>query len=173
MNADSFSKRFPFLLTAVFGLFTGGAGATEPPVAAVLRADAVRLQAMMAGDSIALGQVLSDAVLFVHSDARVESKADYTKNLTSGGTAYADAKTSEVLSRQVSPDVVVLAGVQTMRKKLGTEWSEVKLRFLSVWRNENGEWRMVAWQSARPAGNSVVLQADIPNVKTQTPKKSQ
>ena len=172
MNADSFSKRFSFRLWAVFSLLASGAGATEPPVAAVLRADAARLQAMMAGDGVALGRVLSDDVLFVHSDTRVESKADYVKNLTSGGTAYADAKTSEVLSRQLAPDVVVLAGVQTMRKKLGTEWSEVKLRFLAVWRNENGAWRMVAWQSARPAGNSVVPQAEIPEAKTQTPKKA-
>jgi hypothetical protein len=27
---------------------------------------------------------------------------------------------------------------------------------MSVWRNESGAWRMVAWQSMRPAGNSVV-----------------
>jgi hypothetical protein len=43
-----------------------------------------------------------------------------------------------------------------MRKRLGTEWSAIKLRYLAVWRNESGTWRMVAWQSARPSGNSVV-----------------
>ena len=51
---------------------------------------------------------------------------------------------------------MILIGRQEMRKKLGSEWSEIKLRFMSVWRNEGGTWRMYAWQSMRPAGNSVV-----------------
>jgi hypothetical protein len=73
-----------------------------------------------------------------------------------GDTEYADAKTSEVETMQVTTDVVVVLGVQEMRKRLGPTWSEVKLRYLAVWRNEYGEWRMVAWQSARPSGNSTV-----------------
>lgn len=139
-------------------LFCAGiaARAADSSVAAVLRADEARLQAMMASDGVALGKLLSDTVVFVHSDARVESKADYIKNMMAGDTAYADAKTSEVQALPTTPDVVVLIGQQTMRKKLGPEWSDIKLRFLSVWRNEAGTWRMVAWQSARPAGSSVV-----------------
>lgn len=135
---------------------TAVAAAAESGVDAVLRADRLRLEAMMAGDGAALGRLLSDQMVFVHSDARVEAKAEYLKNLTAGDTAYANAKTSDVQAFQTTPDVVVLIGAQTMRKKLGSEWSEIALRFLSVWRNEAGAWRMVAWQSARPAGSSVV-----------------
>lgn len=130
--------------------------AAEPPVISALRADKARLAAMMAGDGEALGKLMSDQLRFVHSDGRVESKADYVKNLMAGDTAYADAKTSELETTQVANDVVVIIGVQEMRKRLGTEWSNIKLRYLAVWRNENGAWRMVAWQSARPSGSSVV-----------------
>jgi ketosteroid isomerase-like protein len=130
--------------------------AAQPAVPAVLRADAERLAAMMAGDAAALGRVFSDELVFVHSDGRVESKAEYVKNLMAGDTAYADAKTSEVQTLKPAADVVVLIGAQEMRKRLGPAWSDIRLRFLSVWRNENGTWRMVAWQSARPTGNSVV-----------------
>lgn len=128
----------------------------EPAVIAVGRADQARIAAMVAGDAEALGQLLSDQLRFVHSDGRVESKADYVKNLLAGDTAYADAKTSELETMQVSADVVVIIGVQQMRKKLGPTWSDIKLRFLAVWRNEAGTWRMVGWQSARPSGSSVV-----------------
>lgn len=145
-----------FYLVLGAALAVGSIRAVDSPVEAVLRADAARLEAMMASDGVALGRLLSDEVTFVHSDARVESKADYIKHLTEGSTGYADAKTSEVIARQVAPDVVVLAGRQFMRKKLGPTWSAIDLRFLSVWRNEEDAWRMVAWQSARPAGNSVV-----------------
>lgn len=130
--------------------------AAEPPVISALRADKARLAAMMAGDGEALGKLMSDQLRFVHSDGRVESKADYVKNLMAGDTAYAEAKTSELETTQVANDVVVIIGVQEMRKRLGAEWSNIKLRYLAVWRNENGAWRMVAWQSARPSGSSVV-----------------
>lgn len=128
----------------------------EPAVISALRADKARLDAMMAGDGEALARLMSDQLRFVHSDGRVESKADYVKNLMAGDTEYAAVKTSELETTQVSPDVVVVLGMQEMRKRLGPTWSEIKLRYLAVWRNENGIWRMIAWQSARPSGNSVV-----------------
>ena len=137
-------------------LFFSSAVWAEPAVISVVRADKARLTAMMAGNGQALEALLSDQLRFVHSDGRVESKADYVKNLMAGDTEYADAKTSELETMQVSTDVVVILGVQQMRKRLGPDWSDIKLRYLAVWRNESGTWRMVAWQSARPSGNSVV-----------------
>jgi hypothetical protein len=128
----------------------------EPAVIAALRADKARLAAMVAGKGEELAPLLSDQLRFVHSDGRVESKADYVKNLMAGDTAYVDAKTSQLETTQVSGDVVVIIGHQEMRKRLGPTWSDIKLRYLAVWRNEGGTWRMVAWQSARPSGNSVV-----------------
>lgn len=130
--------------------------AAEPAVISAVRADKARLTAMMAGDGEALGRLMSDQLRFVHSDGRVESKADYVKNLMAGDTQYADAKRSDLETMQISPDVVVVLGTQEMRKRLGSDWSNIKLRYLAVWRNESGTWRMIAWQSARPSGNSVV-----------------
>lgn len=152
---------FLAVVAAVLGLlyYTPGmpaAAAGEPATAAVLHADAARLAAMMAGDGAALGRLMSDELVFVHSDGRLESKADYVKNLTAGDTAYTNARTSELKALKPSVDVVVLIGVQDMRKKLGDTWSNIHLRFLSIWRNENGTWRMFAWQSMKPSGNSVV-----------------
>lgn len=130
--------------------------AAESPVEAVRRSDQSRLAAMMAGDGTALQKLLSDELSFVHSDGRVETKQDYVKNMLAGDTAYTDAKTSDVQAKQIAADVIVLIGAQEMKKRLGPTWSEIKLKFMAVWRNEGGTWRMVAWQSMRPAGNSVV-----------------
>jgi hypothetical protein len=148
------------LFTRVFALIIGlsalTASAAETPIETVLRIDTSRLAAMTASDGGALSRVFSDEIVFIHSDGRSENKADYIKNMTAGDTAYADVRTSDLQARQIAGDVVVLAGAQQMRKKLGQEWSEIMLRFMSVWRNEGGTWRMVAWQSLRPAGNSIV-----------------
>lgn len=128
----------------------------EPAAAAVRRADAARCEAMMKGDGAALAALMSDELRFVHSDGRVELKTEYVKNMLAGDTAYAGVKTAEVQVREAAPGVVVLFGAQEMRKRLGPTWSEIKLRYLAVWRNEGGTWRMFAWQSMRPAGNSAV-----------------
>lgn len=145
-------KRFLFLFILSLGL----ARAAESSADLVLRADQDRLKAMMASDTAGLNKVFSDELVFVHSDGRREAKNDYVKNMTAGDTAYADAKTSDVQAQRVSNDVIVLTGAQSMRKKLGTEWSTIDLRFQSVWRNEGGAWKMIAWLSMRPSGNSVV-----------------
>jgi len=147
------------LRTGFFGSFLLAASflhAAETAIDEVRRADQARLVAMVAGDGRALAGLLSEELRFVHSDGRIESKADYVKNLLGGDTAYADATTSSVEARPAGPDVVVLIGAQAMRKRLGPTWSDVNLRYLAVWRNEGGVWRMFAWQSMRPAGNSVV-----------------
>ncbi len=146
----------PGLFFFAMGILATALPAAESATEAVLRAEAVRLTAMMAGDGAALGRVLSDEVIFVHSDGRHEAKQDYIRNMTAGDTAYAGVKTADLQARQIAADVVVLTGAQEMRKKLGPAWSEIKLRFISVWRNEAGAWRMIAWQSMRPAGTSVV-----------------
>lgn len=132
------------------------AAAGEPAVIAALKADQARLAAMTGGNGAALERLMSDQLRFVHSDGRVESKGEYVKNLMAGDTAYAAAKTSDVETMQIASDVVVVMGVQRMRKRLGAEWSDITLRYLAVYRNEAGAWRLVAWQSARPSGNSVV-----------------
>jgi len=144
----------PFFLVVAF--IAQAASAAESSIETVLRIDASRLTAMMDGDGAALGGVFSNDVTFVHSDGRAEGKTAYIKAMTAGDTSYENVKTSNVEAKQVTPDVIVLIGAQEMRKKLGPDWSEIKLRFMSVWRNESGTWRMIAWQSLRPAGNSVV-----------------
>ena len=147
-------KKLFFLLSCLLGVTA--VRAADASAEAVLRADDDRLKAMMTGDAAALNKVFSDTLVFVHSDGRREAKREYVKNMTAGDTAYADAKTSDVQAQRVTADVIILTGAQSMRKKLGAEWSQIDLRFQSVWRNEGGAWRMVAWLSMRPSGNSVV-----------------
>ncbi|MBI5769128.1 MAG: nuclear transport factor 2 family protein [Verrucomicrobia bacterium] len=161
-------------VVALVMLLAGGGGVRAAETAAdiVKRIDLSRLEAMRQSDGPALARIFSDEIVFIHSDGRSEGKASYIKAMTAGDTAYTDLKTAEVLARQIAPEVIVLSGAQEMKKRLGPTWSDIKLKFMSVWRNEGGTWRMVAWQSMKPAGNSVVPGMETPNLKNQTPKKS-
>lgn len=144
------------LLTVFLSLVLPAWAAAPSSISAVLQADEARQKAMMAGDAAALGKVLSDTLLFVHSDGRIESKSDYVKNMLAGDTEYVNVRTEDVRTMEPSPGVLILIGGQKMRKRLGTTWSEISLRFMSVWRYEEMGWRMVAWQSMRPSGSSVI-----------------
>ncbi|MBI5688789.1 MAG: nuclear transport factor 2 family protein [Verrucomicrobia bacterium] len=145
------------LLVTVTALALGGGRAAESAaVAAVRQADAARCAAMMRGDGAALAGLLSEELRFVHSDGRLERKADYVRNLMAGDTEYRDVKISGLEVLEPRPGVVIVIGAQEMRKRLGPTWSEIRLRYLAVWREEGGTWRMYAWQSMRPAGNSTV-----------------
>jgi ketosteroid isomerase-like protein len=147
------------IVVVVLGLLyfpQGEPNSDSAAVAVVKRTDLARLEAMRQGDGAALARIFSDEIVFIHSDGRSEGKESYIKNMTAGDTAYSDLKTFDVSVRQIAADVIVLSGAQEMKKRLGPTWSEIKLRFMSVWRNERGTWRMVAWQSMKPAGSSVV-----------------
>ena len=152
------NTRLLFAIGCLSILLVAAAGlrGAEAPVAAVLRADAARCEAMMKGAGGALAALMSEDLRFVHSDGRVERKADYVKNMMAGDTEYQGVKTSDVQTLEPAPGVVVLIGAQEMRKRLGATWSDIKLRYMAVWRNEGGTWRMYAWQSMRPAGSSTV-----------------
>lgn len=153
-------KRFILpALPCIALLFVSNAAAAtgeSAAITAVRQADQARLAAMMAGDGTALGRLMSDALTFVHSDGRMESKADYVRNMMAGDTEYADAVVSDVRAVEPGPGVVVLIGAQQMRKRIGSTWSNIALRYMAIWRDEGGAWRMFAWQSMRPAGNSTV-----------------
>jgi ketosteroid isomerase-like protein len=145
-------------LLIFFALISATACAADSAaLTAARQADQNRIAAMVAGDAAALGAFLSDDLRFVHSDGRIESKADYVKNLLAGDTQYADARSTVLETQQPAGDnLVILIGAQEMRKRLGPAWSDVKLRYLAVWRREGAAWRLVTWQSMRPAGNSTV-----------------
>ncbi len=157
MSAPSHLVRALLIFFALACVAADARAADTAVVAAARQADQNRIAAMVAGDASALGALLSDDLRFVHSDGRIESKTDYVKNLLAGDTQYADARSTVLETQQPAGDnLVILIGAQEMRKRLGPTWSEVKLRYLAVWRREGATWRLVTWQSMRPAGNSTV-----------------
>lgn len=106
MKWSTFSVWFALLL----GVQTLSLVGADPSVVAVFKADQERLDAMMAGNASALARVLSDELLFVHSDGRVETKGEYVKNLLAGDTAYEKASTTDVRTLEPSRGVVILIG---------------------------------------------------------------
>lgn len=127
---------------------SGTSGETDASaIAAATAADAERLAATMAGDHARLNAVLSDELRYAHSSGLVDSKTSFIAALSNGKIVY---ESFEYLKRDflpAAPGVVLMTGRVLIHVVIDNKKIAVDLNFLSVWRQEKGHWRFLAWQS--------------------------
>ncbi len=123
---------------------------TEPTRAEadVLRADDRRFEAMRRGDWDALDAALAEDLTYVHSTARLESKAEHVANLRSGRPHYRGIAPRERRAR-VHGGVGVVNGVSEMHVERDGKEQRFTVRYLAVYAKAGEYWRMIAWQSTR------------------------
>ena len=114
----------------------------------VLRADDRRFEAMKRGDWAALDAALADDLTYVHSTARLESKAEHIANLRAGKPHYRGIAPRERKAR-VHGDVGIVNGVSEMHVERDGKEQRFTVRYLAVYARGGGQWRMIAWQSTR------------------------
>jgi ketosteroid isomerase-like protein len=124
---------------------------TEPAAATeadVLRADDRRFEAMRRGDWAALDAALADDLVYVHSTARQESKAEHIANLRGGKPHYRGIAPRERRAR-VHGSVGIVNGVSEMHVERDSKEQRFTVRYLAVYVGTGDHWRMIAWQSTR------------------------
>ena len=108
--------------------------------------EARRYAAMQAGDTAALGALLSDRLVYAHSNATTDSKASYLGTLTDGSLTYLhiDFTTETVL--EAGPDAAAALGRMSARvHRYGAE-REIAAMTLALWAREGDSWRLLAYQ---------------------------
>lgn len=127
------------------------ATATTPTTgieADVLRADDRRFEAMKKGDWAALDAALADDLVYVHSTARQESKAEHIGNLRGGKPHYRGIAPRDRRARVVG-SVGVVNGVSDMHVERDGRENRFTVRYLAVYAKAGADWRMIAWQSTK------------------------
>jgi len=114
----------------------------------VLAADDCRFEAMRKQDWAALDASLADDLVYVHSTARVESKAEHIGNLRAGKPHYRGIAPRDRTAR-VRGDVGIVNGVSEMHVESAGKEQRFTVRYLAVYSRAGGAWRMMAWQSTR------------------------
>jgi|SRR5690348_4239003 ketosteroid isomerase-like protein len=114
----------------------------------VIAADDRRFQAMMKQDWAGLDAVLADDLVYVHSSARVESKAEHVGNLKVGKPYYRGAAPRERKVR-VRGDVAIVNGISDMHVENAGKENRFTVRYLAVYAKIAGRWQMSAWQSTK------------------------
>jgi ketosteroid isomerase-like protein len=114
----------------------------------VLRADDRRFEAMRKADWAALDAALADDLTYVHSTARLESKAEHIANLRAGKPHYRGIAPRDRKAR-VRGDVGIVNGVSDMHVERDGKENRFTVRYLAVYAKTGADWRMIAWQSTR------------------------
>ena len=104
-----------------------------------------RYAAMVDADLDALDELLSDDVMYAHSDATVDSKASYLEILRNGTLVYHSLEhtTEAVVSR---PGVVIVGGAMSGSIHMNGAAKTLNSRVAAVWVAEDGRWRLLAFQ---------------------------
>jgi hypothetical protein len=130
---------FLLAITAVPGYGQRTAAASE----------AMRFQAQVSRDTALLADLLSDDLVYIHSNALVETKADFIRSVAGGGIRYLTMQAEgEPVIRQwgksaISNGIVLVNGMYQ-----GTEF-DIRLHYTAVYRKEKGIWKLCSWQSTK------------------------
>jgi len=116
--------------------------------AEVLAADERRFDAMRRGDWAALDAALADELTYVHSTARLETKAEHMGNLRAGKPNYRGIAPRERRAR-VHGGVGVVNGVSEMHVENGGKEQRFTVRYTAVYAKTAADWRLIAWQSTK------------------------
>ncbi len=140
----------PLLLT-LLAFFAGVLHAADDQIIAAVRAaDDARIAATKAGDRAGLAAVYSDDLHYAHSNGKVDNKDSQLKGVIDGANRY-DFEYKERAFVPAAPGVVLMKGRMMMylTNKTTGQKSTNDLNYLAVYRQENGKWRFLAWQSCK------------------------
>ena len=125
----------------------------------VRAADTARVLSTLRSDTVRLSRLLSDGLTYGHADGRVQTKEVFLAAVRTNRVKYEAYDYLEKNITRVSDDFAIMTGRVHLKASAGTEHVEFALRFLSVWRREDGIWRLFAYQSTKLSDPVVVVPA--------------
>ena len=137
------------LLPLVVLAFASLRAADDQVISAVKAADEERVAATKAGDRARLDAIFSDELRYGHSSGHVDTKTSYIKALTTHSTVYETYDYKERSFLPAAPGIVLMTGRVLIHSHNASGANDLDLNFLAVWREENGKWRFLSWQSCK------------------------
>jgi ketosteroid isomerase-like protein len=108
--------------------------------------EARRYAAMKAGDVAALRALLSERLVYSHSDATQDTRDSYLQTLSAGSLRYHDIRFETTTVLPAGPAAAVALG--TMGADIHRNGAEKTIGAMTcaVWAREPGGWRLLAYQ---------------------------
>ena len=115
----------------------------ETAVAAAV--EALR-KAMIAGDRAGLDKLALPELSYGHSSGRLENKAEFIEALASGKSGFSAIELGDQTVNVVDKIALVRHVFNGTRRKEG---DKMKLAILTVWLQQQDQWKLLARQAAR------------------------
>ena len=141
-----------WLVSGMLVALNAGAGARASAgeaEQAVLAAQDKRIAATVAADVAQLGGMMTDDLSYTHSNAVVETRADFLDGLKTGKYRYRSTSFDERGVRLHGDATAIVSGTCRVQGTTGGRDFEVKLRFTELYVKQGGAWKMALWQSTR------------------------
>jgi len=107
-----------------------------------------RIEATRSNDVDALAPLLDNNLIYINSVGGIYDKESYLTDIRTHCLTYdRDFDVLETDARSFE-DLVILIGVMLGHSRFEGEQQVFHFRCLSIWRLNDGQWRMVAWQSS-------------------------
>jgi len=116
--------------------------------AQVRRTELARFEAQVRRDTVALDSLLSDDLVYTHSNALIESKAHFLETIATDRIRYDSIAPAE-MSHRIFGETAVGNGRVHVRVQMNGQTIPVDLLFTTVHVRRDGHWQLVAWQSTR------------------------
>ena len=125
--------------------------ADDPAIAAARAADDERVAATQAASRDRLAAIYSDELHYAHSSGKVDRKASQIEGIVTGPSLYERIEYPERTFLPIAPGILLMKGRALFHMKSKSDGGRLvnDLNFLAVWREENGKWRFLAWQSCK------------------------
>ena len=123
--------------------------AQDPQTVRIVAADMERVAAIKSADREKLEAILSDDLRYAHSSGTVDTKQSFIESLSTGRTKYLGLDYEERAFTFPAPGIALMTGRAPVKVANTTGEADMVLSFLSVWREEDGKWRFLAWQSCK------------------------
>ncbi len=114
----------------------------------VLRTELYRFDCMIRKDTIALRSLLADDLVYVHSNALIETKNEHIGAISKGKLVYQHMDRKEVTLRKRGK-FAITNGIINVRGILNGTPFEVRLQYSATYRRKSLKWRLINWQSTR------------------------
>ncbi|MFL9893490.1 nuclear transport factor 2 family protein [Paraburkholderia sp. RL17-383-BIF-A] len=110
-----------------------------------------RFRAMVDGDGQSLDSLLADNVSYVHTNGKRETKRQFIDGIVAGRRRY---RQIEVQSQDLLPvgrETCVVTGRALIEMEANNGALLFPIAYTAIHTQEDGQWRLIAWQATRCA----------------------
>jgi len=118
----------------------------EPAIAEIAKLEAARYRAMLDGDAARLEPLLAHDLLYTHSNAQSDSKAQYLEKLRSGFVRYKSIAAHDEAIRLLGDTAALVTGRMTAEIEMAGTSRSLNNLYAVLWQKRGDGWQLILYQ---------------------------